>query len=39
VQRAWSDIINVLANRKEVLGVGIFGALSNFTQNFEAKVL
>jgi hypothetical protein len=41
VQRAWSEIMNVLENLKEVLDVGIsiFGGLSNFTQLFEARAL
>jgi hypothetical protein len=41
VQRAWSEIMTVLANSNVLqLGVGIliFGGLSNFTQIYEARV-
>jgi hypothetical protein len=41
VQRAWSEIMNVLANPKGSVGRWNlnFGGLSNFTQSFEARVL
>jgi hypothetical protein len=41
VQRAWSEIMNVLANMKGSVGRWNmkFGGLSNFIQIFEARVL
>jgi hypothetical protein len=42
VQRAWSEIMNVLANPKGSVGhwnLKLFGGLSTFTQIYEARVL
>jgi hypothetical protein len=42
VQRAWSEIMNILANPKKSVGrwnIYEFGGLSNFKQFFEVRAL